>query len=205
MTGFPFSSGRKTLSHEAKKLLQSARADPVMRIVGLSESLAVVHDQVALLHIGVNHLQVGLRVRNFGEVLPDDLLDLFPLGHPLLLRKTLPLIGAAHERIEVGFLTDQAVQHDAEVHPDIVPLITNGKVHDRRGVIPSAVQVLPESLDFGLKVVPGRLRVRDQMPGSEVVLAEALVDVLHAGLRIILQLLPDGSFRHRRLATEKKE
>ena len=26
MTGFPFSSGRKTLSHEAKKLLQSARA-----------------------------------------------------------------------------------------------------------------------------------------------------------------------------------
>ena len=26
MTGFPFSSGRKTLSHEAKKLLQSAKA-----------------------------------------------------------------------------------------------------------------------------------------------------------------------------------
>ena len=26
MTGLPFSSGRKTLSHEAKKLLQSARA-----------------------------------------------------------------------------------------------------------------------------------------------------------------------------------
>ena len=26
MTGFPFKSGRKTLSHEAKKLLQSARA-----------------------------------------------------------------------------------------------------------------------------------------------------------------------------------
>jgi hypothetical protein len=43
------------------------------------------------------------------------------------------------------------------------------------------------------------------MPGAEVVLTETLVDVLYTGLRIILQLLPDGSFRHRRLATEKKE
>lgn len=176
-----------------------------MRIVGLTECLAVVHYQVALLHIGVNHLQVGLRVRNVGEMLPDDLLDLFPLGHPLLLRETLPLIGAAHERIEVGFLADESVQHDAEVHPDVVPVVAHRIIHDRRGIIPGAVQIFTKRPEFGLQVVPRGLRVRNQMPGAEVVLTETLVDVLYTGFGIVLQLALNGGLLLRRLAAQEKE
>lgn len=119
-----------------------------MGIVGIAECLAMVHGQFPLVHVGADPLKVFLCIRNVREILPDDLFDLLPFGNPLFLREGLPFVCAADERIEESFLTDQAVQDDTEVYPEIVPLVSGRIIHDPGSIIPAAVQVFPECLEL---------------------------------------------------------
>ena len=63
-----------------------------------------------------------------------------------------------------------------------------------------AIQHHMSFFDLRQQVGPGLSGIGDQMPGAEVVLAEALVDILYAGFGVLTQLPGDGFSGRIRLA-----
>lgn len=159
-----------------------------MGVVGLVVVGAVVEDQVTAGQQGVDGGKVAVGVGNVGKEFADDGGYGGPFGFPLFGGDGRPLIGAAYESVEQGFGAHKGVEYDGEVHPDIVPPVPDRHQAQLRLPVARAVEVLPVAAQFFRQVHPGGLFIRNKMPRAKVVLAETLVDVLHTGLGIHLQL-----------------
>ena len=95
----------------------------------------------------------------------------------------MPVTGDLDFNVDPTFgisLRDRELIHTA--------LVSDRVIKDGRGLVPGAVQVIPENIQLRHQVVPRRLRVGNQVTRTEVVLAETLVYVLYAGFGIVLQL-----------------
>ncbi len=176
-----------------------------MGVVRLVVVGAVVEDQVTAGQQGVDGGEVAVGVGNVGNVCAVDGGYGGPFGFPLFWGDGRPFIGAAHEGVEKVVGAHKGVEYDGQVHPDIVPPVSDGHQAHLRLPVARAVEVLPVAAQFFRQVHPGGLFVRNKMPRTEVVLAETLVDVLHTGLRIHLQLTGYRLPRARPLAGRQEE
>ena len=175
-----------------------------MGVVRLVVVGAMVEDQVTAGQQGVDGGEVAVGVGNVGKGFADDGGYGGPFGSPLFGGDGRPLIGAANESVEQGVGAHKGVEYDGEVHPDIIPPVPDGHQAQLRLPVACAVEVFPVAAQFFRQVHPGGLFVRNKMPRTEVVLAETLVDVLHTGPGIHLQL-PGYRLPRARLPTGRQE
>ena len=95
------------------------------------------------------------RIGDFGEMLPDYRRDRLPLRDPLFRWYLLPLVGAAHKSVQIGFRSQDSVQHGGEIDPDIISLVADRHMASRGYGIACCRQVFPVGLQFGFEIIPG--------------------------------------------------